>query len=196
MLGRWQAPSRRTPVLRRCSIWPEPTSFGCCETATPKRRRSLTGRASPSSTDLNRAVLIGVHLAVSETVVMVGPPWITWLSDEKVDLRRVLSVRGLPVPGSRPPNRATRTQLLHYFRGYLEGLAKLRQDELAGDWTKYDVAKDAASDAEWRRRRELEACHGSSRPECRFRPLQRRRRSRALDRRQGSWCRACVTAAE
>ncbi|MHB1571896.1 MAG: hypothetical protein ACYC0H_22195 [Solirubrobacteraceae bacterium] len=103
------------------------------------------------------AVLIGVHLGVSETVVMIGPPWITSLSEENVDLRRVLSARGMPVPNSRPPNRATRTQLLHYFRGYLEGLAELRQDELAGDWSKYDEAKDAASDAAWRRRRELEA---------------------------------------
>lgn len=90
------------------------------------------------------AVLIGVHLGMSEVNIRIGPRSITWLSGGAVDLLYALKVRGLQRPAALPPNRASVQQVLNWFQGYLDGLAALRRYELAGDWSKYDEAGVAA----------------------------------------------------
>ena len=44
------------------------------------------------------AVLIGVHLAISEVEVRIGLPSITWLSGGGIDLLYALRRHGLPTP--------------------------------------------------------------------------------------------------
>jgi hypothetical protein len=90
------------------------------------------------------AVLIGVHLGMSEVNVRIGPRSITWLSGGAVDLLYALKMRGLHRPAALLPNRASVQHLLDWFQGYLDGLAALRRYELAGDWSKYDEAGVAA----------------------------------------------------
>lgn len=96
------------------------------------------------------AVMIGVHLFMSEFTVFVGLPGMTASSGDRVDLRRILRVLGLSGPSSLPPNGAALPQLQEYLDGYLDGLGALRHDILAGDWSRYDRARDDESDRAWR----------------------------------------------
>jgi len=88
--------------------------------------------------------------------VRLGPPGSGWLSGGLVDLLTVLRTVGLHVPAAYPPNRASDEQLREFFMGYLNGLKALRHHEIAGDWSRYDRARDEASDRAWRRRVGLE----------------------------------------
>lgn len=97
-------------------------------------------------------VLIGGFLFISEFTVFIGPPSVRAGSAGSVDLRRILRVLGRPVPGSLPPDRASLAQLQRFFDGYLRGLRALRHHELSGDWSRFDTARDEASDRTWRRR--------------------------------------------
>jgi hypothetical protein len=97
-------------------------------------------------------VLIGVFLFISEFTVFIRPPSVRAGSAGSVDLRRILRVLGRPVPGSLPPDRASLAQLQRFFDGYLCGLRALRHHELSGDWSRFDRARDEASDRAWRRR--------------------------------------------
>ena len=90
------------------------------------------------------AVLIGVHLAISEVQVRIGLPSITWFSGGGIDLLYALTTRGLCTPNPLPPNGASQEQRLAWFQGYLDGLRALRHHELAGDWSRYDGAGRAA----------------------------------------------------
>jgi hypothetical protein len=96
-------------------------------------------------------VLIGVHLFKSEFAVRLGPPGAGWLSGGLIDLLTVLRTIGLNVPSVYPPDRASEEQLREFFMGYLDGLKALRHHELAGDWSRFDRARDEASDRAWRR---------------------------------------------
>jgi hypothetical protein len=98
------------------------------------------------------AVMIGVYLFISEFTVFVGLPGMTASSGDRVDLRRILRVLGLPVPSSLPPNGASLPQMHAYLDGYLDGLRALRHDILGGDWRRYDRARDDESDRAWRQR--------------------------------------------
>jgi hypothetical protein len=90
------------------------------------------------------SALIGVALFKSEFVVFLGSPSASWLSQDKVDLLDVLRTLGVSAPDVYPPNLASREQLLEFLMGYLDGLKALRQDEIAGDWARYDRAKETA----------------------------------------------------
>jgi hypothetical protein len=90
--------------------------------------------------------MIGVYLFISEFTVFVGLPGMTGSSGDRVDLRRILRVLGLPVPSPLPPNGTSLNQMLAYLDGYLNGLRALRHDILGGDWSRYDRAREQASD--------------------------------------------------
>jgi hypothetical protein len=98
------------------------------------------------------AVMIGVYLFMSEFTVFVGLPGLTASSGDRVDLRRILRVLGLPVPSPLPPNGGSLPQMQAYLDGYLGGLRALRHDILGGDWSRYDRARDEESDRAWRQR--------------------------------------------
>jgi hypothetical protein len=64
----------------------------------------------------------------------------------RTSMNRVLRARGETAPATLVPHLASETETIALFRAHLDGLLRLRDDVVAGDWSNYDERQ--ASDDE------------------------------------------------